>query len=299
MSLLTKGLGQHRSGCLVLSIVLYANHFIAHADVDVDTQSIFLWNRNFDTAPVNEVLELAFEKTQDLYPPTHVVRTIAMEQDQALEALQNANEGIDVLSTASDLQRDSDFITVQFPILKGLLGYRVCLIRKGEQSLFSNIHTAYDFTRKKLRICQGTHWPDTEILQRNGFSVTTSSKYLSLFTLLKNKKCDCFLRGAQEIIPEFATHQDTVDIEKNIVIRYAQPGVFYVNKENPELATRIELGLLRAFDDGSYEALFKQLMGESLQQLKMKQRTVIHINNPNTSSENKRIQSIKPLWFSL
>lgn len=267
--------------------------------VYADTQSVFLWNRNFDTAPVNEVLELAFEKTLDLYPAVNIVRTAAMEQDEAVAALRNASAGIDVLSTASSHRRDQQFLTISFPILKGLLGYRLCLIRKDEQSLFTDISTAYDFTRSKLRICQGEHWPDTDILQRNGFSVITSEHYLALFNLLKNKQCDCFLRGAQEIVPEFTAHNNELAIEENIVLRYPQPGFFYVNKNNIELATRIELGLLRALDDGSYQALFERLMGDKLQQLRITQRTVIPLNNPNMSVENRRIQSINSLWFSL
>ena len=268
------------------------------APVVAETQSVFLWNRNFDTAPVNEVLELALAKTQDLYPPATIIRTAAMEQDEALRALSDSRDGIDVLSTASSLQRDRHFLTVQFPLLRGLLGHRICLIRKGEQALFADIATAYDFTRKQLRICQGEHWPDTRILQRNGFTVVTSAHYLPLFDLLKNRECDCFLRGAQEIVPEFSARQSELDIEQHLVLYYPQPGFFYVNRNNPDLATRIELGLLRALDDGSYEALFKQLMTNNLQRLAIRQRTVIQLNNPNPSAANERVQSIDSLWFS-
>ncbi|MFA7554010.1 MAG: hypothetical protein WCY88_07150 [Spongiibacteraceae bacterium] len=267
--------------------------------VQADNHIIYLWNRNFDTAPVNQLLELALSKTLDLYPAVEVRRSAAMEQEQAFQLLLDGSNGLDVVSGGSSQERDSQYLAIKFPVLKGLLGHRVCLIRKGEQSLFDGILTAYDFRQKNLQVCQGSTWPDTHILQRNGFPVVVSTQYSALFTMLSNKQCDCFLRGAQEIIPEYLAHKDQFDIEKNMLVRYALPGLFYLNKRDAALAARIELGLLRALDDGSYDAFFEAVMRQSLDTLKLNQRTVLQLNSPDVSAVTIQLQSMKKLWYPL
>lgn len=259
---------------------------------------ITLWQRNFDTAPVNEILELAFKKTEDLYPPVRLQRSTPMEYPDAISSI--ANRGaIDVISAASSKTNDSELYPIAFPVLKGLLGHRVCLIRKGEQARFDGLMTGYDFTEQKINICQGEYWPDTEVLQRNGLPVVTSKAYLPIFDMLQEGECDCFLRGAQEIIPEYQSRKAQVDIEQSFLVQYPQPGFFYVNRDNKLLAMRIELGLLRALDDGSYEELFNKLMSPQLDQLNLKSRTSIRLNIPDMSETNLSIQRASDLWYPL
>lgn len=259
---------------------------------------ITLWERNFDTAPVNEILELAFKKTEDLYPPVRLQRSAPMEYPDAISSI--ANRGaIDVISAASSRTNDTELYPIAFPVLKGLLGHRVCLIRKGEQARFDGLMTGYDFTEQKINICQGEYWPDTEVLQRNGLPVVTSKAYLPIFDMLQTGECDCFLRGAQEIIPEYQSRKAQVDIEQSFLVQYPQPGFFYVNRDNKLLAMRIELGLLRALDDGSYEELFNKLMSPQLDQLNLKSRTSIRLNIPDMSETNLSIQRASGLWYPL
>ena len=115
--------------------------------------------------------------------------------------------------------------------------------------------------------------------------------------MLSKGKCDCFLRGAQEIVKEYEIHKHELDIEQKIAVQYMQPGLLYVSKSNPELAARIELGLLRAHDNGTYEKLFEDLLGTSIDQLKLAQRHYISLDNPYQPSSLDLIKSNQSLWF--
>ena len=277
-------------GAAAISSLTIAESGQAGATQQQPEPVIVLWNRNFDTAPVNKFIELALAKTEDLYPQTRLLKSKPMEQGEAIKDMLNGNR-LDVMSAASS-QHDDNFFTLRFPILKGLLGKRVCLIRSGEQSRFNQIRTAFDFSQANLSICQGSDWPDTKILRRNGLNVVTSPHYQEIFTLLKQGDCDCFLRGAQEILPELIQHNPELELEKKFVIQYSQPGVIYLRKSNGELATRIELGLLRAFEDGSYQQLLNQELDESLSLLKLKKRRKILLNNPSPSETLRQINRI-------
>lgn len=265
--------------------------------VAAEPQTLSLWNRNFDTAPVNEVLELALKKTEDLYPPLTIQRTPPMEYQQALQALLTGTGEPAVFSAAASEILENELITVRFPVLKGLLGNRICLIRKGEQARFRPVQTAFDMTQQKLSVCQGRNWPDTDVLQRNGFTVKTAGEYQTLFTMLEKGECDCFLRGAQEILPEYERYKDRFDIEQHLLFRYPQPGYFYLNHNSRALAMRIELGLWRALDDGSFDALFDRLSAGWEDTLQFGQRVVIPLNNPNLSAASKQLGDIKELWY--
>lgn len=283
----------------LILMALFAFLSVFTPPVFAEKQVITLWERNFDTAPVNEILALALQKTEDLYPPVTIRRSSAMEYPDAILSLANPTGEINVLSAASSITNDTDFYPIAFPVLKGLLGYRVCLIRKGDQARFNSMITAYDFTQKNINICQGESWPDTEVLKRNGLPVVTSRAYLPIFDMLQKGECDCFLRGAQEIMPEYQSYKDQVDIEKSFLVNYPQPGFFYVNRNNKQLAMRIELGLLRALDDGSYNELFNRLMSSQLKHLDLKSRRNIRLNVPDMSDTNRSIQRASSLWYPL
>ncbi len=275
-------------------LLAVALSFVLPVPVSAD-DTVILWHRNFDTAPVDQIVALALKKTEDLYGAATLRRSDPFGPQQALQKLL-VGDRLDVVSMATSAERDGQFHTLHFPVFQGLLGHRLCLIRKGTQNQFDAVKTGFDLMQNTIRFCQSEFWPDTEVLRRNGLSVVTSSSYESLFNLLIEGQCDCFLRGAQEIVPEYQQYQQDFEIEKNLVIHYFQPGVIYVNKNNPELAVRLELGLLRAWDDGSYQRLFEQLMGDNLNLLQLSHRHYVPLINPKPSKPAQIIEQLDPLW---
>jgi hypothetical protein len=97
-------------------------------------------------------------------------------------------------------------------------------------------------------------------MRNNDLSVIGSPAYLPLFKMLAAKRFDYFPRGLYEVWNEAKIHADLgLVIEKNIMLYYEAPFYFFVNKNNPQLADRIERGLKIAITDGSFEELFASI----------------------------------------
>lgn len=259
---------------------------------------IVLWNRNYDTAPVNEVLKLALDETRDLFGPYKLVRSAPLEQDVAFNGLAKPqrSQDLDVASGATTPWREQHLLAIRLPVMKGLLGYRVCLTQKAQAKRFSNLQTSYDWQTHHLKICQAESWPDTHILRRNGFEVQGTKTYGELFSAVSNGHCDCFLRSVGEVGPELASHPG-LSIEPSLLFLYPEPAYFFVRPGNTRLAARIELGLLRAMDDGRYDTLFQARFANRLAPLHLGTRTLFHLNNPDLSAPSRALLRDDTLWY--
>ncbi len=177
------------------------------------------------------------------------------------------------------------------------MGYRVFLIRIDEQDYFSNIKTSDDL--KKIVAGQGINWPDTEILIANNLTVIDALGEL-LYKMLLLGRFDYFPRGISEISKEASEHTNLI-IEQSIMLYYTAPFFFFVNKDNSELAHRLEIGLTRAINNGKFDVLFQQSRGlsEIMIALNIKNRNIIKLKNPLLSKNTKALIKRKELWLIL
>jgi ABC-type amino acid transport substrate-binding protein len=184
-----------------------------------------------------------------------------------------ANVGVSAL--------DDGMLHVPVPLDRGLLGTRLSFIRAGSQAEIDKVKTLDDLRRVSLG--QGEGWGDVKILQHNGLTVETAPDYLSLLDMLEKGRFGLFPRGATEVTAEFQTyhaqHPDLA-IDQHLVIRYPNPQYFYVAKNAPRLAERIEFGLKAMLKDGSFDVIYKKHFAAALAELKLDQRTIIDIENP-------------------
>ena len=184
-----------------------------------------------------------------------------------------ANVGIPVL--------DEGMLHVPVPLDRGLLGTRVSFIRKEMQGALDRVKTLDDL--KRFALGQGEGWGDVKILEHNGLVVQTAPEYLSLLDMLEHDRFELFPRGVTELMAEFRTYRDQhpdLVIDRHLVIRYPNPQYFYVAKNAPRLAERIEYGLRAMLKDGSFDAIYAKHFAAALAELKLDQRTVIQLENP-------------------
>ncbi|OUR81716.1 hypothetical protein A9Q77_02035, partial [Marinomonas sp. 42_23_T18] len=227
------------------------------------------------------MLRLALEKTKDIDGEFRLVASKThMFQSRGLEQLKK-NKSVDIIWTMTSKKREAELLPIRIPLLKGLLGHRIFIIRKGEESRFLRINTLAEL--KQLTAGQGSDWPDTQILKTNGIKVVSSVNYDDLFEMLKYKRFDYFPRGVNEPWAEVKAHQNSkLMVEKTLLLHYPAPIYFFVNKENANLAHRLERGLRIALKDGSFEQVFRHHPAnrEVFDLANIKTRKIFKLHNP-------------------
>jgi ABC-type amino acid transport substrate-binding protein len=237
-----------------------------------------------------QVLQLALSKAGTEYRIQ--MSEVFMNQERQVVEIE-AGRTIDVGPIPSSPEREARLLPIRIPINKGALGWRLGLIRKGDQELLAGVNTLKDL--KGIRLAQGQEWVDTQILQANGISVITAPRYEGLFKMLEAKRFDYFPRSITEIWDEQADHADTLVVEPRLALHYYYDAYFMVNRKNTRLAQDIRDGLERAILNGSFDKLFQQYFGERFRKAHLETRTVIELQNPLLTPETP---SNRPeLWY--
>jgi hypothetical protein len=172
-------------------------------------------------------------------------------------------------------------IPIAIPIDKGLLGYRVALIRRDNQARINEVNDIQGL--RLLSLGQGQDWGDVPVYRFNRIPLVTASHYDQLFPMLVHRRFELFPRGALEITPElisFRTQYPEMAIDTHLLIRYSYAQFFYVSKSDPLISQRIKDGLEAMRKDGSFEALFQKNFGQAVVDLHLERRVLIELSNP-------------------
>lgn len=203
------------------------------------------------------LLELIISETKDNYSDVELSFSNRMQQGRTFIALKN-RKNLDIHWAGTSLEREKEFAAVKIPLLKGLLGYRFFIINKKKEKVFDEVENIEDL--KKFKACQGTHWPDTKILQNSNLQVVKNTNYELMFLQVHTNRCDYFPRGVHEIVSEIEVRRDkypNLMMYKKLIIYYPFPMYFFVAKENIELKKRVEEGLLKIIDNGKFDTYIK------------------------------------------
>ena len=204
-------------------------------------------------------------------------------QARWINMLQNDKNNF-VIWTMTDKERERQLRPIRIPLFKGLFSYRVLLIRKQEQARFDHVKDVGDLA--KLLGGQGTHWPDTLILQANGLRLTTAETTESLYRMINAKRFDYFPRGISEAWFELLQRQETnLVVEENLLLYYPTDIYFFVNKNNEALAQRIEKGMEALIDNGKFDQFFYNHPRVSSGLERLKNRRIVELKNPYLPAE--------------
>jgi len=236
------------------------------------------------------VLDLAMREAHADY--TIRSSSDVMQRERALRELA-AGRSINLAWVSMSASDEARLRPVRIPIYRGLIGYRVLLIRKDRQAEFDKIDSLDQL--KALTGGQGFGWVDTGILRDAGLHVETST-YDSLFPMTEAGRIDYFPRGVVEAWTELAArgaaNPDLV-VERHLLLAYRSDFIFYTSKYDDALARTIETGLRAAYRDGSYQRLFdsQPVIQSALERAELAHRTVIHLDNHYLSDADRNIPS--------
>lgn len=204
-----------------------------------------------------------------------------MPQSRAQLSLERNDGRVQLMWTMTTREREADLLPIRIPIYKGLISWRVFLVRADQRDLLAGV------TRREqleaLRMGQRHDWPDTDILRANGLTVVTTPGYENLFRMLDAGRFELFPR---EVVVAWDEQRRAeadglhLAVDDHLVLHYPTAFYFFTSRQRPELAAAIQRGLEAAIADGSFEHLFQRYHGETLRRARMERRRVIELVNP-------------------
>lgn len=209
----------------------------------------------------------------------------SLTQGRSLKLL--ASDQIDVFWMGTSKERELNYQAIKIPLLKGLLGYRVSIIKRSDLPEFRQM--SLDQLQKKLA-CQGEHWPDTKILKFNRFSVVPVARYEFMFDMVSKGRCDYFPRAIFEGYGELQAAQKRLTnlaMFDDIIFHYPFPIYFFVKQQDKELKRAIKLGLETMIDSGEFvQFMQKHKVTQHLFPLSQwKGKTFLQLKNPYLDSQ--------------
>ncbi len=245
------------------------------------------------------VLREALEKTVPKYGPYLMMSASYMSEERQAFELANQSGKLTVLIRGDTVEYEKAFEAVWIPIDKGLLGYRVFLIRREEQWHFTRATTLHDL--ENYTIGQGSGWKDIDILRANRLKVTPGGDYAGLFAMLANQRFDLFSRAVEEVTDEYAQQIKpfpNLAIEQNLVLYYPIARYFWFARsdEGRRQAGRVREGMTMMIEDGTLDRLFFTSHQKLFDELHLSTRSLIPLKNPLAGS--KAPLDDKRLWYS-
>jgi hypothetical protein len=249
-----------------------------------------------------ELLRQALEATVPSHGPYELKPSVqAMNQARAGEEIASGNGLVNVFARSTTAEHEQRFVPVRIPIDKGLISYRVFLVRGGMQGKFAAVKTLQDL--RAYSVGSFPTWADTQILRAGGFKVVTGDSYEGLFRMLVAGRFDFFSRSADEAYREYDERRallPEMKVEQNLLLYFPTTRYFFVRRgeEGEKLAARIEDGLNLMVKAGSFDAHFLRYKGALIARAHLKTRKVFRIDNPFMSGETRLLFKTRPeLWY--
>lgn len=231
-----------------------------------------------------EVLQMALQHTTEEFGPVTLKYTDqGMSPARAAAELASGSGLIQVDVRSWNEERGRTLLQVPLPVDRGLIGYRVLLVRAQDLPKFAAVRSLSDLRRFTYGLLGA--WGDVRVFEHNGLPVVRGDNYEGLFRMLVAGRFDAFSRDIDEIQFEFERYAPELPglaIEETLLLRYRSARYFFVSRteEGARLAIRIAAGLKRMQQDGSLDELFLRHKRGVLERLNVKGRRVIALDHP-------------------
>lgn len=283
--------------CILAGIALFAGNSVANT-------MVFVYPRSLSSVDSQymydyDLLRLALEKTRNEYGPYELRSSeVGMSQARAAEEISAGSGKATIFARSTTPEHETRMLPIRIPLDKGLISYRIFLIREEDQWRFSSVRTLDDL--RKLSVGSYTTWADTKILRDNGFNVVTGESYEGLFKMLVANRFDFFSRSVDEAYREYEERKEqlpTMKVEDALLLHFPTTRYFFVQRSanGEKLAKRVEQGLNLMIKDGSFDVLFRKYKEPLIERAHLKTRRLFRIPNPHLSPETPLAR--KELWY--
>lgn len=238
-----------------------------------------------------ELLQLALSKAGSAHRAE--LAPLYRQQNRAIAELLANSGKIHVVGTMTSAEREERMLPVRIPISKGLIGWRILLLREDKRDWLRDVRSTREL--KGIRMALGQDWPDLAALRAAGLAPDTVPSYSRLFAMLKAHRIDAVPRSINEIWAELGQHPGLA-ADPYLVLHYPAADYFFVNRANPQLAEDIRRGLEAALADGSFDRLLLGYYGPMLDKAALGKRRAIELPNPALPPQTPL--SRKELWLT-
>ncbi|PCI60631.1 MAG: hypothetical protein COB37_09350 [Kordiimonadales bacterium] len=205
---------------------------------------------------------------------------------------------LNVLFTAEAAAAESGIITARYHINKGLYGYRVLLIRRGDAARFVGIKGKEDLSA--LTAGQGRGWPDVSVYLENNLPVEATGQFQSLLSMLAAGRFDYYPLGiveATSILKQCGDDCSGLMIEPNLLLHYPFPIFFQVSATASHLVGRLEKGMEKVLANGKFEEIWRKHHDPLLAEISLSNRTIIELSNARVPAFTKLDRA--DLWVDI
>lgn len=246
-----------------------------------------------------ELLRLALAATRDSHGAYELRPSDeAMNQARAADELARGSGRVTIFVRSTSIDHERRLLPIRIPVDKGLVSYRLFLIRADSQARLDAVRTLDELQR--FSVGSFVTWTDTQVLRHGGFDVVTGDNYDGLFHMLNARRFELFSRSVDEALRECDERRAELPdlaVENGLLLYFPHTRYFFVarNADGQRLAARVEAGLERLIRDGRFDAHFLQHKGALIERAKLKSRRIFRIDNPLLSPETPLAR--RELWY--
>jgi hypothetical protein len=249
-----------------------------------------------------ELLRQALEATVPTHGPFELkASTVGMNQARAGDEIASGSGLVNIFARSTAAEHETRLLPVRIPIDKGLISFRVFLVREDMQAKIGAVSTLDEL--RAFSVGSFPTWADTQILRASGFKVVTGDSYEGLFRMLVARRFDFFSRSADEAYREYDERRlllPEMRVEQNLLLYFPTTRFFFLRRgdDGEKLAARIEEGLNLMVKTGSFDTHFMRYKGPLINRARLKSRKVFRIENPVMSQETRALFKSRPeLWY--
>jgi hypothetical protein len=251
-----------------------------------------------DKAYFWRVLRAALDHTRAGYGTFVLEAAPAMPDRRQIRALARGEPPLTVGLFTASATLARQLVPVRVPVIRGLLGYRILLVRETDLARFAAVSTLSDLRSFRFGLLPA--WDDAPVMITSGLTVVPGESYDGLFRMLAADRFDAFSRGVTEILPDYERARDLAPglvIEPHLLLHYPLPIYFWFSPDEAgrRRAARVEAGLREMVADGSLQHLFDAEYGLLATRLDFAHRRVIELSNPLLDGQDAPGES--GLWF--